>query len=346
MEQTGRTVYFDYLRVIATFAVIILHTAASNWYTTDVNGLQWQIFNFFDSVVRWGVPIFVMISGSLFLSRDIPIKKMYSKYIMRMIISFVVWTNIYALFVEGSIINKISSVVQGHYHMWFILMIVGIYMCMPFIKPIVQNDNRIKYYLLLSFVFAFVIPEGMILTEDFGNEILIKGVNAINRDVGDMNMHMVLGYVGYFVLGYYLNKVSLNKKQRGIIYILGLCGGAFTVGMDLTIALRTQTYCNNYYGNFTVNVLFEAVAVHTWFKYKKYENDKVNLFFQRLSKYCFGVYLIHPLIIEQLNIRFGLNTLSFNPVAAVICIGCIVFVVSLGLSTVLNHIPVIKTYMV
>lgn len=101
-----RVVYFDYLRVFATFAVMILHISAQNWYTTDVNGFEWQVFNFYDSIVRWGVPIFVMISGSLFLDREIPLRKMYSKYIFRMAISFFVWSVIYAIFADGSIANK------------------------------------------------------------------------------------------------------------------------------------------------------------------------------------------------------------------------------------------------
>ena len=58
MKQNGpnlveRTIYFDYIRVFATFAVIILHISAQNWYSTDVNGFDWQVFNFFDSIVRW-----------------------------------------------------------------------------------------------------------------------------------------------------------------------------------------------------------------------------------------------------------------------------------------------------
>ena len=81
-----RTVYFDYLRVFATLAVMVLHTSAQNWSKTDVNSFTWQTFNFFDSIVRWGVPVFVMISGSLFLSRDIPIKVIYNGgFILRMV---------------------------------------------------------------------------------------------------------------------------------------------------------------------------------------------------------------------------------------------------------------------
>lgn len=158
-NSADRTVYFDYLRVFATFAVMILHISAQNWYATDVNSFEWQVFNLFDSIVRWSVPVFVMISGSLFLSREIPLRKIYSKYIFRMAISFLVWSVIYAIFTEGDIINKLSAAVQGKYHMWFVLMIIGLYMCIPIIKSIAETDEKIKYYLLLAFVFAFVVPE-------------------------------------------------------------------------------------------------------------------------------------------------------------------------------------------
>lgn len=69
-NTTEHLVNYDYLRVLATFAVILLHVAASKWNYADVNGLEWQTYNFYDSIVRWAVPFFVMISGSLFLPRD------------------------------------------------------------------------------------------------------------------------------------------------------------------------------------------------------------------------------------------------------------------------------------
>ncbi|MCM1143578.1 MAG: acyltransferase family protein [Lachnoclostridium sp.] len=103
LKSTDRTVYFDYLRVFAAFAMMIVHISAQNWYVADVNSFEWQMFNFFDSIVRWGVPVFVMISGSLFLSRDIPQKKIFSKYVLRMATSFMVWSFIYTLFSGGGV---------------------------------------------------------------------------------------------------------------------------------------------------------------------------------------------------------------------------------------------------
>lgn len=344
--QPHRTIYFDYLRVFATLAVIILHLCAQNWYVTDVNGLQWQTFNFFDSVVRWGVPVFVMISGSLFLGREISLSRIYSKYILRMVIAFIVWSAVYALFVDGSKTERMLAAIQGHYHMWYVLMIIGIYACIPFIRPIARNETRTKYYLALAFTFGFLLPELSILAEDFGTELINKGMGALNKDLSNMNMYIVLGYASYFVLGYYLNKITLSKKQRMIIYILGLAGFAATIVLDLAVALKTQTYCGHYYGNFTINVLFEAVAVFTWFKYKDYKHGKWNAFIQKLSKYSFGAYLVHALVIEQFNRTLGLNTLSFHPVFAVLSLALIVFTISFTISAVLNRIPVLKKYIV
>lgn len=341
-----RIIYLDYLRVFATFAVMILHIASQNWYTTDVNGFEWQVSNFFDSIVRWSVPVFVMISGALFLWRDISLKKVYTKYIFRMVVSYIGWSAVYALFRGGTIFDRIEAFVTGHYHMWFILMIIGIYMCIPFIKPIVEDDTKIKYFLLLAFFFSFVIPEFLTLAYDFGNELVIEGAKAIGKHTEDINMHILSGYVSYYVLGYYINKITLSKRLRLMIYVMGGMGFIVTIGLDLLVALRMQKCCSHYYGNFTVNVFFEALAVFTWFKYRKYDNKRVNVFMRKMSKFSFGAYLVHALVIEQLNLRIGLNTLSFNSAFAVICIGIIVFIASFAISALLNQIPIVRKYMV
>lgn len=345
-DSKERTMYFDYLRVFAAFAVMFLHMSAQNWYIVDVNGFEWQVFNFYDSIVRWCVPMFVMISGALFLNREIPLKIMYTKYIFRIAVAYIVWSAVYALYVGKTVFDKILMFGFGHYHMWFVFMIIGLYMCIPFIKPIVENDRKTKYFLLLAFIFAFAIPEFVTLSKDFGSEFVIKVVERINKHVENMNMHMVLGYASYFVLGYYMNKISLSKKQRMWIYVLGLFGFIATIGLDLVVALKTQTPCSNYYEYINVNVLLETLAVFTWFKYREYNNNKINSCVEKLSKYSFGAYLAHALVIEQLNYRVGLNSLSFNPVFSVVCIGIIVFVVSFIISAILHQIPVVKKYIV
>lgn len=55
MEFRGemkRTDYLDYLRIIAILATIMIHVSAQNWRLVDVNTLEWNVFNFYDSMVR------------------------------------------------------------------------------------------------------------------------------------------------------------------------------------------------------------------------------------------------------------------------------------------------------
>ena len=92
-----RIVYFDYLRIIAIFAVVVLHFAAQNWDNIDVSSFEWQVFNLYDAVAAWGVPVFVMISGALFLGKELTLKKLYGKYILRIVTAFFFWSVLYAL---------------------------------------------------------------------------------------------------------------------------------------------------------------------------------------------------------------------------------------------------------
>lgn len=344
--EKARKVYIDYLRILATFAVIMLHVAASNWDSTDVNGLSWQTFNIYDSIARWSVPVFVMISGTLFLGREIPLKTIYSKYVLRLVCAFATWSLFYAIIEGGSAKHILFVAISGHYHMWFILMMIGLYICIPLLQLLVNKGWKTQYYLALAFLFAFAIPEIIELSNDFGNKIIVKGMNAISGDVAAMKMNLLLGYSSYFILGYCLNRMELNLKQRRIVYFLGLIGFLFTIVVDAIVAIKTQEACGKYYGNFTVNVLLESIAVFVAFKYSCFSNERVNRIAQSMAKYSFGAYLIHPFIITQLKENFGLNTLSFNPILSVLAISIIVFIIAFFISAVLNKIPIVNKYLV
>ena len=358
MEAKKRTIYFDHLRVLATAAVMMLHVAATNWGAVDVNGSDWMVFNFYDSIVRWGVPVFIMISGALFLSRDdIPIRKIYSKYVLRMATAYIVWSFIYYLFAGESILQQVQllfqpgktarwiSVVNSHYHLWFVLMITVIYMCMPILKEIVKNEKVTNYFLLLSFVFWFVIPQCVTMVKDFGGEQLISIVTALYGKIQSLQLGFVMNATFYFVLGYRLANARFERKTRYVIYALGLLGFAFTIAADQIVAIKTQTPTQTYYGNSCVNILFEGVAVFELYKNLPFRENRFTRLIVSLSKWSFGAYLVHALIIEQLG-KLGLTTLSFRPVFAAPVIVLIVFVISFAISAVIHLIPVAKQYIV
>ena len=345
---SSRVIYFDCLRIFATLAVMILHVSAQNWYSVDITSLEWQIFNFFDGIVRWGVPIFVMISGALFLDREYDVRKLYTKNILRIITAFIFWSILYSLvnLAQGDTLKSaIIQIIQGHYHMWFLFMIVGLYIIVPFAKKITESDMLIKYFLVLSLIFTFIIPA------------CIETLLAINENIGnvangikdEMNFYFTLGYLCYFVLGYYLSKVDLSCKIRRSIYILSFLGFVSTITMSSFASLYRNEAIAMFYGYHTINVMLESIGVFVFFKYTipkiKIKNNLKNIVL-KLSKCSFGAYLVHAMVIEQLNNIWGLNTLSFNSVFAVPVITSIVFVVSFSVSLILNYTPVLKKYIV
>lgn len=357
-KQTSRVIYFDHLRILATVAVMMLHVAAANWYTTDVNGIDWAVFNFYDSIVRWGVPVFVMISGALFLNRDdIPVKKIYSKYVLRMLTAYCTWSFIYYLFAGDTIFQQLAGlirpgkmdkyldIINSHYHLWFIPMIVGLYICLPIIKQIVKNEKVAVYFLGISFIAWFLIPQIVTLIQDFGGEKLIIVTNAAYETFTDLKLNLVMNYTFYFILGYELSKIRFSKKIRIIIYILGIIGFGFTILANWIVTIKTQTPTGTYYGNACVNILFESIAVFELYKNIPFKNGKASKITKMLSKWSFGAYLVHALIIEQF-MKYGFSTLSFFSGIATPLIVVAVFILSYAISAMIHYIPILNKYIV
>lgn len=75
-RKKERVIYLDIIRIFSCFCVIVLHVSSSYWQDTSIQSISWHIFNFYDSMTRWTVPVFVMISGALFCGRDVSIKEL------------------------------------------------------------------------------------------------------------------------------------------------------------------------------------------------------------------------------------------------------------------------------
>ena len=83
--ETVRLPYLDYLRVMAAAAVIMIHVSAQNWDNVPVMSSDWIIFNLYNSLAQWAVPMFLMLSGALMLDPGKPfqIRTLYRKNILR-----------------------------------------------------------------------------------------------------------------------------------------------------------------------------------------------------------------------------------------------------------------------
>ena len=69
-----RIVYFDVLKVITCFMVIMIHVISRTWYVLDLKSSEFTFLTILDSICRCAVSIYLMISGAIFLNEDKNIK--------------------------------------------------------------------------------------------------------------------------------------------------------------------------------------------------------------------------------------------------------------------------------
>lgn len=339
-----RVAYFDLLRLLASFAVVVLHISAQNWATLGADTAVWRVFNLYDGMVRWSVPVFVMISGALFLERPPTWEKLWRKHILRIVTAFVFWTLVYALIsyvrdgTHGTALMR--ELLHGHYHMWFLFTIVGLYMIVPFLSELVKSERLVRYFLLLSLLETFLLPQiDSLLAANAAD-----GVYALDGMLSYLRINFVLGFTGYFLLGWYLHKKQLGKRAVLAICVIGVLGFVSTILFTRLWSLRQGEPSQLFYSFLNTNVLMEAVIVFVLAK--QFYRGRGARFLSALSKYSFGAYLVHALVIEALERYLGLTTMSFSPVLAVPAISLLVLAISYALSWVLYQIPVLGKYIV
>ena len=211
--EKKRIIYLDVLRITATFSVIVLHVSASLFSGFSPDSYEWQILNIYDSLVRFCVPMLVMISGVLFLSpyREISVKILYQKYIKRIVCASVFWSALYAIY-SSSIYRVFSSermmfffrnFVLGHYHLWFLYMILGLYIIVPFLKKITADKKLTEYFLLWSMILTIIVPSALLLP--------FLGTHVISQILDKLYIKFFLGYSVFFVAGHYISQYPIKK---------------------------------------------------------------------------------------------------------------------------------------
>lgn len=91
----------DCLRVLACFLVILLHVSAEYVIDNIENyNFQFTVGNFFDSMSRICVPLFVMLSGAFLLEnpKNKDFVNFYKKSIFKIGIPTFVWSLIYVIY--------------------------------------------------------------------------------------------------------------------------------------------------------------------------------------------------------------------------------------------------------
>lgn len=349
-KNVNRIIYLDILRIVSIFSVVMLHVSAPFLISMENNGNGWWwAGNIFDSATRWCVPVLIIISGKLILGqhREEKIVVFLKKKLTRILIPLLSWSLIYFLWnnrlnlrIDASLILEfIINAFEGHIstHLWYLYMLTGLYLITPIVNPFIQESNKsnIKYFIVIWFVANGIF-------EFFGR---LYGVKT------GFYLHFFHWSIGYYILGFSLGREDLGKIKKVTIYILGILGLISTFyGTYYLMILNNGIFQDDFYSYLAPNVILMAIGVFILFQSIRWEKfvhsgGLLEKIIQGFNKTSFGIYLIHPLVIDILrNGYMGINIgpMTFNYIIGIPVVSIIVFLLSYIIIWIIQRIPVIR----
>jgi len=224
--------------------------------------------------------------------------------------------------------------------MWFLWLIIGLYILTPILRKISKEKKLMQYLILVSIFFNFAIPFLLDITDIF-IPAFQPIVRIIQSHLTNLNLQAIGGYVTYFFLGYYLRAINLNKKKENLLIILGPLISITTVGITYMSFQSVSSSKGELFQFCSLYALAQSVSV--FLICKRFFHDKESKTISFLSKYSFGIYLIHMLIIYMLVLHRILPTI-LNPIIGIPMVSLLTFLISTGATVLISHIPIIKKW--
>lgn len=353
-SREGRVQYADWLRTAAMIAVIVVHVSGGWLPSVPIGSFEWHVLNVFDGLSHWCVPIFVMLSGAFLLDpkRGLSYTDLLLKYILRMVTALLVFGMLYLLL--GDVIGGIPVTLERlpalperlwnggmETHLWYLPMAIGLYLLTPVLRAFLRGATRadLHWFLFLCALFAVALPAVQHVSPSEGLDFW----------VGQLRVHLVLGYVGYYMAGYYLKTYALGPLVQWLVYLLGLGGVAVTVWGTYLSSQAAGVLSDVFYGYMSPGIVALSVSVFVFFRYVLGSagargQDRGG----GAASVSFGVYLVHVVFLNLLRVFFRYADLPappFHPILAVPLCTLAVFLPSFFTAWLLHKIPLLGRYL-
>ena len=298
-----RKIYYDLIRIIACYLVIANHTVWMLDSFGNLNIVKWTISNMIFFICKISVPLFIMLSGTLLLGKEEGYRDLLQKRILKMIGIIIIWSIIYATYYKksmlsiGEIYDNLKYIIKEpmSIHFWYIYMLIGLYVMTPFIRKMIKNftDKDFKVFLFIWIIYSTLIP-------------FVRTFKSVEYSYY-FSIPLFSGYIGYYIAGYYLDKINIDKNisiRSIVMFIIGL---GLNIGVTLILSKK-----NGYTSRDLDNVLMFPIMVmsFTIFILIKKIGNKLNYILNKenvkniilsISSKTFGIYLVHLIINDMLN---------------------------------------------
>ncbi len=343
----------DLIRTVGILLVVMLHVSNEYYaaiYPTQLeSALYWWTATIYKFLTLSCVPIFVMLSGALLLQPsklNEPIKVFLKKRANRIGWAYAFWSAVYLAWgfftrqVSVTFLNVIQGVIIGlftgpYYHFWFIYLITGLYLVTPILRAVVAYRHRtlLRYLIILWFLAVGVVPILQLLTG-----------YALNT-----SLFVFGGWIGYFVLGTFLQKVQVRSS---ILYGMFLLGLIWTVASTWFMNFLFQSLDQEYFffDYLTANIIVASVSL--FMILSKFKSDwpgsnhpHISRFVQAISCNTLPIFLFHIIILESLQrgyFGFKLSLTIIHPIIGIPLITIVTFFITFGLVLVMRRVPILR----
>ena len=269
-DNLKRLYNLDVCRTLAILSIALNH--ALNSFTGIGKYEDYLTFNYFEKIFITigyilsliGVPLFLCLTGALILSKNFEtsedIKRFYKHNLLTLIISVTIWDIIYYFFSLRlfnakfsleyliKVILFIKPATMGH--MWYMPMIIGMYVFLPFISVIVKKFKfkDMMVPIIFTFISVFLLSNIVDILYQFNIDVL-----------GDINTIISTAFTGgvygmYIIMGYYIYKEEILRK-----FSTKAIGLWFILSFVVTSLFQTIWY--NIFSHYSITYRFFTLLI-------------------------------------------------------------------------------------
>lgn len=340
--------YLSFLQVIATLAVVVLHTNGCYWDYRD--NASWMSANVIECLMFFAVPMFFMVQGVTLLDyRDrYDTKTFLMKRIKKVFVPFLFWSFVamfwcmtpyggsWVHFRELSVSSVVRNILDSKYVSiyWYFIPQFCVYLSIPLFASVKKGYKKEIFSYLV--VFGFLLNTVWV----FADSITSKGLFS-----NYLKIEVVSGYIFFVVLGYLLANSELSNLKRLVLILFGILGFFLHLFGTSTLSREAGTIVRTYKGYCNVPSVLYAIAVFIvlkwiWEKWL-FGYAGVRKLIGALSRYTFSIYLIHWYVMVSIQKFFGIDTYRL-----IWRLGAVFLIVpvSVLIAFLIRKIPILKIF--
>lgn len=355
-SNSQKDISLEVMRVIAMFFVIFNHTQEHGFVlfsTYEPNSVQFWLYMPISILCKFSVPLFFMISGALLLKREEDLKTLFTKRILRILITtLVISAGYYILDIAKGVIpyygtaNVLDFFIflfsgKIRIHLWFLYSYLAFLVLLPFIRKITKAINKQEFrylFCIAAFIMIFRPIFESLLFDDFQ---LQKAFGILTTNIF---IYPLLGYYLYHFVD--INTITKFKLAIGWIidFILLIPSCLFTFYKFAETGELSEAEAQEFFGMFEMynaSIFFITVKKNI----PTIKNKIVNTAIAYMGECTFGIYLLHILVMDIYYIdefQEALQLTSIAPMLSCLIYCLIIFAISFGISFIIKKIPIAK----